>query len=58
MPNIIPAGWFAWLAENLMRASATVENPNLQASRAGSVRYTLNASRRSYSGMENDSPRV
>jgi hypothetical protein len=28
MPNIIPAGWFAWLAENLMRASATVENPD------------------------------
>jgi hypothetical protein len=28
MPNIIPAGWFAWLAENLMRASPTVENPD------------------------------
>jgi hypothetical protein len=28
MPNIIPAGWFVWLAENLMRASATIENPD------------------------------
>jgi hypothetical protein len=28
MPNIIPAGWFAWLAENHMRASVTVENPD------------------------------
>jgi hypothetical protein len=28
MTDIIPAGWFAWLAENLMRASATAENPD------------------------------